>query len=101
MSGNMSCVNVSEDTITEEPEAIFYIYYYGLFIIIACINIPGNILVISTVVRHAVLRQPCNYYIVSLAVSDLLIGFVYPLYNISHLESVPDISGPLGKYVSA
>lgn len=82
---------------TPEPGTLFYVYYYGMFSIIASINIPGNILVIRTVMRTPNLRQPCNFYIVSLAVTDLLIGFIYPVYNISHLEHVPEISRPLGK----
>lgn len=80
-----------------DPGTVFYVYYYGMFSIIACINIPGNILVIRTVMKTPNLRQPCNFYIVSLAVTDLLIGFIYPVYNISHLEHVPEISRPLGK----
>lgn len=82
---------------TPEPGTLFYVYYYGMFSIIASVNIPGNILVIRTVMRTPNLRQPCNFYIVSLAVTDLLIGFIYPVYNISHLEHVPEISRPLGK----
>ncbi|XP_048767267.1 melanocortin receptor 5-like [Ostrea edulis] len=81
-----------------DPGTVFYVYYYGMFSIIACINIPGNILVIRTVMKTPNLRQPCNFYIVSLAVTDLLIGFIYPVYNISHLEHVPEISRPLGQW---
>lgn len=83
---------------TPEPGTLFYVYYYGMFSIIASVNIPGNILVIRTVMRTPNLRQPCNFYIVSLAVTDLLIGFIYPVYNISHLEHVPEISRPLGQW---
>ncbi len=74
----------------------FLTYYYGLFIVITLVNIPGNIIVIVTVLRHEHLRQPCNYYISSLAVSDLLRAFVYPVYNISHI-GVATISDPLGE----
>jgi hypothetical protein len=79
-------------------DAIFFVYYYGIFIALTCINIPGNLLVLSTVLKHYQLRQPCNYYIASLAFSDFLIGIVYPIYNISHLERVPEISRTLGEY---
>ncbi|XP_061169537.1 melanocortin receptor 5-like [Saccostrea echinata] len=89
----MERVNESSD-----PGTVFYVYYYGMFLIIACVNIPGNILVIRTVLKTPNLRQPCNFYIVSLAVTDLLIGFVYPVYNVSHLEHVPEISRPLGQW---
>lgn len=83
--------------VTEEEDIGFLVYYLGILFVIMCVNIPGNCLVISTVLRHDTLRQPCNYYIVSLAVTDLLIGIVYPIYNISHLSSMAPISDALGK----
>lgn len=79
-----------------EDDLYFIIYYYGFFLSLSFINIPGNILVIVTILKHRRLRIPNNYFLVSLAVSDLLIGFVYPIYNISHLE-VSWIKGPLGE----
>jgi hypothetical protein len=79
-------------------DVIFFVYYYGIFIALTCINIPGNLLVLSTVLKHYQLRQPCNYYIASSAFSDFLIRIVYPIYNISHLEHAPEISRTLGEY---
>lgn len=79
-----------------EDDLYFVIYYYGFFFSLSLINIPGNCLVIVTILKHRCLRHPNNYFLVSLAVSDLLIGFVYPIYNISHLE-IPQVRGPLGK----
>ncbi|XP_061169538.1 melanocortin receptor 3-like [Saccostrea echinata] len=88
-----------ESKYTSEVHGVaFYVYYYGMFIIITCVNIPGNILVIRTVIKNPHLRQPCNLYIVSLAVTDLLVGIVYPVYNIAHLEHVPEVSRPLGRW---
>lgn len=75
----------------------FNIYYYGLLFSLTLINIPANILVITTILRHRQLRQPANYFLASLAVSDLVMGCVCPVYNLSHLE-IPAISGSLGKY---
>ncbi|XP_062613671.1 thyrotropin-releasing hormone receptor-like [Saccostrea cucullata] len=70
----------------------------GCFFIITCIIIPGNILVIRAVMRNPHLRTPCNIYIVSLAVTDLLLGVMYPLYNVAHLEHVPEVSRLLGQW---
>ncbi|XP_064594380.1 octopamine receptor beta-1R-like [Liolophura sinensis] len=66
----------------------FLVYYLGFLFTITVINVIGNILVISTFVRHPKLQQPCNYFITSLAVSDLFAGIVYTLYNLAHLESI-------------
>ncbi|CAC5376076.1 ADORA2B [Mytilus coruscus] len=92
--------NISTDyhvTLTQ-GDILFFIYYYGIFGLLTCINIPGNLIVVLTVVKHHQLRQPCNYYIASLAVSDFLIGIVYPIYNISHLEKVREVSEKLGNW---
>ncbi|XP_061169156.1 trace amine-associated receptor 6-like [Saccostrea echinata] len=83
---------------SSDPGTAFYVYYYGMFFVIACINIPGNILVIVTVIKSPNLQKPCNFCIVSLAFTDLLIGFIYPVYNVSHLETLPEISRPLGQW---
>lgn len=81
-----------------EKDVLFNLYYYGLFFTLTLINIPGNILVVTTILRHRQLRHPANYFLVSLAFSDLLMGFLYPVYNVSHLEEIPAVSGALGKF---
>lgn len=93
-----SSTALTTNTDSKHTDALFFVYYYGIFSILTCINIPGNLIVISTVLKHQQLRQPCNYCIASLAVSDFLIGLVYPVYNISHLEEVPSLSNNLGQY---
>lgn len=108
LSGNATILPYKNDTQTfavnttehdpAEYDVAFFVYYYGIFFILTCINIPGNLIVITTVLKHQQLRQPCNYCIASLAVSDFLIGIVYPVYNISHLEEVPNLSKNLGQY---
>lgn len=103
LDSNATSILNATDTVTSPWEitihdVIFFVYYYGIFIALTCINIPGNLLVLSTVLKHYQLRQPCNYYIASLAFSDFLIGIVYPIYNISHLEHVPEISRTLGNW---
>ena len=48
------------------------------------------------VVRHPQLRQPGNYFIVSLACSDVMLSLIYPVYNLAHLE-LPQIQDVLGQ----
>ncbi|XP_062567840.1 melanocortin receptor 5-like [Saccostrea cucullata] len=90
--------NLTEPHTAEDHGISFYIYYYGMICIIMCINITGNTLVIRAVMRTPNLRTPCNHYIVSLAVTDLLIGVIYPLYNVAHLELMPEVSRALGQW---
>jgi len=51
--------------------------------------------VCRAVVKHAQLRQPGNYFIVSLACSDLVLSLIYPVYNLAHLElqQIQDVLG--------
>lgn len=58
-----------------------------LLVFIDFITVFGNILVILAVLRTRTLRQmTCNYYIVSLAVSDLLLGIcVLPFSSVSEV----------------
>lgn len=81
----------------EEEDTAFYVFYYGLFFLITCVNLIGNFLVIVTVLRHENLRQPCNYFLVSMAVSDWIFGLFYPVYNIGHMK-VAAVEETLGEY---
>ncbi|XP_062613661.1 melanocortin receptor 5-like [Saccostrea cucullata] len=90
--------DLGEPHTSEDHGISFYVYYYGMFCIITCINIPGNTMVIRAVIKNPHLHKPCNIYIVSLAVTDLLIGVIYPLYNVAHLEHVPEVSRALGQW---
>nr|KAG5703941.1 hypothetical protein BaRGS_020538 [Batillaria attramentaria] len=72
-------------------------YYYGIFFLFTVINIVGNSIVLTTFYRHKDLRTPGNSFICSLAVSDLLVGLVYPFYNVAHIET-PEIKGSLGQW---
>lgn len=53
----------------------------SILIAISLITIFGNTLVISAVIRERNLKSATNYYIISLAVADLLIGLVVMPFN--------------------
>ncbi|XP_071496161.1 uncharacterized protein [Diadema antillarum] len=54
--------------------------FVALFLLIMAFGMAGNAMVIGVVWSHRSMRTPTNFYIVSLAVSDLLvITFVMPL----------------------
>lgn len=69
------CANVT-NTITE-ADAFLNVFYYELFFTLTLIDIRANILVVTTVLRHAQLLQPANFFLVSLAFSDLLMECLY------------------------
>lgn len=74
----------------------FIVYYYGFYLLMFLVNFIGNIIVICTVLQHKRLRQPKNYFFVSLAISDLLVGLCYPIYSLGHL---PIFYGTLGELI--
>ena len=63
----------------------FYCYYYGTFFAITLVNLCGNSLILVSARRRNI-RTPENYFIFSLAVSDILYGVTYTLYNINHMD---------------
>ena len=61
------------------------------------ISIIGNTLVLAAILRTSSLRSPSNILLCSLAVSDLLVGFVVqPLYIASELTENADMYQVLG-----
>lgn len=61
---------------------------------ISLVTITGNLVVIASFILERTIRQPTNYFIASLAVSDLLIGSIsMPFYTIYLLS---DKHWPLG-----
>ncbi len=60
-------------------------FYFTSVSAVALVSIVGNLIVIIVMLRTKRLRIPTNYFMISLAVSDLMIGVTYPLYNFGHL----------------
>ena len=79
-------------------DIVFYTFNIGLICLISVVNIVGNTLVIQSVLRHRTLKVPGNYFILSLACSDLITGIIYPFYNVSHMV-IGDVLNVLGKYM--
>jgi len=63
---------------------VWHVTLFGLLAVGVCLlTISGNLIVILSFVLERSIRQPTNYFIASLAVSDLLIGSVsMPFYTI-------------------
>ena len=95
---NDTCRQVTSPTfaLTSVP-VDFYTFYYSLILVMAVIAVVGNVLVIKVICGNRALRSPANYFVISLAVSDLMQGVAYPVYNVSHME-LPEILLTLGEY---
>ena len=65
--------------VAEEDEPTSRNYWAIILLVLCLIVVFGNVLVILSVVRERLLQNITNYFIVSLAVADLLVaGFVMP-----------------------
>ena len=84
---NFSFASNEDSTNDYEPSDIaFFVYYYGGLLVLSTIGIVGNSMVIVGITRHRSLRTPNNYFILSLALSDLLLAILYPIYDVTHLD---------------
>lgn len=59
-----------------ESSLLFDPWYSAVEIVVAVLSVIGNLLVIVVFYRYQVLRTITNYYVISLAVADLLVGLV-------------------------
>ena len=69
ISGNMSHFNVSVPTPLD-------LGYTCIELVCAVASIIGNVLVIAVFCKYCILRTVTNYYVISLAMADLLVGLV-------------------------
>lgn len=91
MVGDEGSLETSEDEVPEKPEKV---YWALLLILLPIAAVFGNILVILAVYKERSLQSVTNYFIVSLAVADLLVACVvmpfavYFLVSHSHIRFV-------------
>lgn len=69
-SSNSSCTNV-----TDKSQPQLNVPYTILESLVAFVAVIGNALVIVVFYRERRLRRRTNYYIISLAIADFLVGF--------------------------
>ena len=81
---NNTCTNITEHTVSGAPNPLWLTVLLGLMAaIVIVMTICGNILVLLSFALERNIRQPTNYFIASLAVSDLLIGtFSMPCFTL-------------------
>ncbi|XP_046707184.1 neuromedin-U receptor 1 [Silurus meridionalis] len=69
------------------------------YMLIFCVGLLGNALTCTVIMRHRSMRTPTNYYLLSLATSDLLVlllGLPLELYEL--WSNYPFLLGPGGCY---
>ena len=72
----------------DREKVYIYVYIY-IYIYIYCWQ--------TSSCNYRGLRTPSNYFIFSLALSDLLLGLVYPVYTLGHVN-LPQIKASLGEW---
>ncbi|XP_009683943.2 neuromedin-U receptor 2 [Struthio camelus] len=70
-----------------------------VYILIFVVGVVGNFLVCLVIIKHRNMKTPTNYYLFSLAVSDLLVLlFGMPLEIYEMWSNYPFLFGPVGCY---
>lgn len=81
-SGNQTNPTPNMELLCQEKTKLEYIYQTAFLILIMLVTFLGNFMVCLTVYLHHRLRTVTNYFIVSLAVSDLLLSLLYVPFRI-------------------
>lgn len=70
-----------------------------VYTLIFVVGVAGNLLVCLVILRHQAMKTPTNYYLFSLAVSDLLVLLLgMPLEVYEMWRNYPFLFGPVGCY---
>ncbi|CAI9170722.1 unnamed protein product [Rangifer tarandus platyrhynchus] len=71
----------------------------AVYALIFVVGVVGNLLVCLVILRHQTMKTPTNYYLFSLAVSDLLVLLLgMPLEVYEMWRNYPFLFGPVGCY---
>lgn len=76
MEGTAEMNNQTDGGLLEAPKAELNIYYMTFEVLVAIFAVVGNALVIFVFRKERRLRRRTNYYIVSLAAADFLVGLL-------------------------
>lgn len=80
-----------------DGDAGVFTFHLSAILFLATICIVGNSTVIFVMMKEKKsLNSPLNYFITSLAVSDLFQGIIYGIYNLGHIN-VDNIRFTIGK----
>lgn len=81
------------------PESPRFLPVCATYLVIFMVGVLGNALTCAVILRYKVMQTPTNYYLLSLAVSDLLVlllGMPLELYEMQH--NYPFLLGEGGCY---
>ncbi|KAM8763578.1 neuromedin-U receptor 2 [Rhynchonycteris naso] len=77
----------------------FFLPVTVVYALIFVVGVAGNLLVCLVILRHQTMKTPTNYYLFSLAVSDLLVLLLgMPLEVYEMWRNYPFLFGPVGCY---
>jgi hypothetical protein len=83
---NITNVN---DTVTDDLNLPVDKNYWAIILVLLCVIVViGNVLVIVSVVKEKVLQNVTNFFIVSLAVADLLVAGIIMPFSVYVLVSL-------------
>ncbi|XP_007460379.1 PREDICTED: neuromedin-U receptor 2-like [Lipotes vexillifer] len=81
------------------PRSHLFLPVSVVYSLIFVVGVVGNLLVCLVILRHQTMKTPTNYYLFSLAVSDLLVLLLgMPLEVYEMWRNSPFLFGPVGCY---